>query len=111
MRQCPHCHHLDPAVWRHKRFRLFTDYCHIDELKTFDVELWKCLLDARIETEKQVKVGFYIYHLTKARYIDRIHYLDSLDGNSWREPEQEKHKCRISTRGQKLLFQTVDGGS
>jgi hypothetical protein len=27
--------------------------------------------------------------------VQRIHIDDSLDGKSWREPEQEKHLCRF----------------
>jgi hypothetical protein len=33
----------------------------------------------------------YIYHLVKkANIVQRIHFEDSKDGKSWREPEQEK---------------------
>ena len=86
MRECLRCGYKDLPIWRHKRQRLFTCYCHITEL-----EDWDPALARMVREEKDLKIGPYIYHLTKAGYVDRIHESDSKDGKSWREPEQEKH--------------------
>jgi hypothetical protein len=56
-----------------------------------------------IKEKHDLKIGGYIYHLTKSLYVDRIHELDSLNGTSWREPDQEKHKSRFMVPGQVLL--------
>lgn len=101
MRECPCCGHKDSPIWRNKRFRIFTSYCHLDELKDWEPELWTLLVDHVFD--KQVKVGHYIYHVTKARYVDRIHEQDSMDGQSWREPEQEK-RFKFSHPAQKKLL-------
>jgi hypothetical protein len=50
----------------------------------------------RIESEINIAHKNYIYHyVKKAKMVQRIHIDDSLDGKSWREPEQEKHLCRF----------------
>ncbi len=82
MRVCPKCGFADMPIWRHKRHRMFTCYCRLDELKEWDKELADL-----IEQKKDVKLLGYIYHLTKTGYVDRIHETDSLNGQSWREPE------------------------
>lgn len=85
MRECHNCGHKDLPIWRHKRHRLYTDYCHITEL-----ESWDSALAQQIKLNHNIKINHYIYHYTKAGYIDRIHEDDSKDGTNWREPEQEK---------------------
>jgi hypothetical protein len=48
-------------------------------------------LAERIRTEIDLVVKPYIYHLVKkASKVQRIHIEDSIDGVSYREPEQEK---------------------
>ena len=61
------------------------------------------VLAERIEKEKDLKIGPYIYHLTKARYVDRVHQDDSRNGASYREAETEKHRCHILVVGQTRL--------
>ena len=85
MRVCPKCGHKDPILWRHKRFRLFTDYCHIQEMELFDSKFAE-----EIKKSIDLSRNGYIYHLTKAGYIDRIHESDSADGKHWHEPTYEK---------------------
>ena len=86
MRECPNCGYIDPPYWRHVRFRIFTDYCHLEDF----AKLFPDLAD-RIVTEINLVQNKYIYHLVKkASIVQRIHVSDSLDGKSWLEPEQEK---------------------
>lgn len=73
-------------------------YCHISEL-----EDWDGPLAITIKEKKDIKIAGYIYHLTKTGYVDRIHEEDSLDGKSYREPEQEKHKTFIPLNQRRLL--------
>jgi hypothetical protein len=99
MRECPICHYKDPPYWRNVRFRIFTS---CEELENF--ELTNPDLAKRIVTEINIASENYIYHLVvKAKMVQRIHIDDSLDGKSWREPEQEKHLCRFVTPGQTKL--------
>jgi len=67
-------------------------YAHISDLEGWDPETASI---AKILLEKlDVKIGAYIYHLTKAGYVDRIHESDSRDGQSYIEPEQEKSSIK-----------------
>ena len=87
MRVCPKCGYKDPAYWRHVRHRLLTDYCHISDLDFNDPEL-----AAIIREKKDVILRDYIYHFVeKSNIVQRIHISDSRDGQTIREPEQEKH--------------------
>ena len=99
MRECPECGYKDLPIWRNKRHRLNTSYCHITELDDWDPNLAQI-----IRREKDIVLHPYIYHLTKAGYVDRIHRDDSIDGKSWREPEQEKHKARYKVPNQLELI-------
>jgi len=104
MRECPKCGHTDPPCWRHKRHRLLTDYCYIDEL-----EVWQPKIAKEVREKKDVKIGKYIYHLTKSNYVDRIHEIDSANG-SWHEPDQEGRKpfrFRFIPRSQTKLMEKI----
>ncbi|MGD6808589.1 MAG: hypothetical protein ACQCN3_02710 [Candidatus Bathyarchaeia archaeon] len=91
MRECPECGYKDPPYWRNVRFRIFTSCCGIDDFAILFPKLAK-----RIVTEINIAHKNYIYHyVKKAKMVQRIHIDDSLDGKSWREPEQEKHLCRF----------------
>jgi hypothetical protein len=99
MRECPQCGYKDPPYWRHVRFRIFTDCCHLEDFKIMFPNLAE-----RITKEVDIVVTPYIYHLVvKANIIQRIHIEDSKDGTSWREPEQEKHYNFIVPCQQKLF--------
>ena len=101
MRECPKCRFVDPPCWRHKRHRLLTDYCYIDELEVFEPDKAKIIIE-----KKDVRIGNYIYHLTKSGYVDRIHVIDSADGKTYREPDTEgAFKFRFIPREQKRLFE------
>ena len=106
MRECPECGYKDPPCWRHKRHRLLTDYCYIDELEVWQPEIAKI-----VKEKKDVKIGHYIYHLTRSNYVDRIHIIDSADGKTWHEPDYEGRKpfrFRFVPLGQKRLFPNGD---
>ncbi len=100
MRQCPVCGFKDPPYWRHVRFRIFTDCCRIEDFALLFPDLAE-----RIVTEVNLVYGKYIYHyVKKAKMVQRIHVDDSLDGKSWREPEQEKSlAARWHNPGQQQL--------
>ena len=103
MRECPNCGYKDPPYWRHVRFRIFTDCCHLEDFK-----MLKPQLAERIIKEVDVIESPYIYHLVKkANIVQRIHIEDSMDGKSWREPEQEKHLCKFLVEGQQTLQQLL----
>ena len=105
MRECPNCGYKDPPYWRNVRFRIFTSCCSLEDFKTLHKEL-----GMRIEKEINV-IGHghkgqesYIYHLVKkSNIVQRIHIDDSMDGKSWREPEQEKH-YKFKAQGQQTLM-------
>lgn len=107
MRECPICHYKDPPYWRHVRFRIFTDCCHLEDFKMMFPELAE-----RIVEEINILGGCYIYHyVKKAKMVQRIHIDDSLDGKSWREPDQEKSLAnRFFIPNQQKLFISSVGG-
>jgi hypothetical protein len=97
MRQCPQCGYKDNSFWRNVPHSLYRQYVHISELETFDPTL-----TAVLRATKNVTRDGYIYHLTKAGYVSRIHVSDSVDGVSWEEADRERPK-RFRHMGQKLL--------
>lgn len=101
MRECPICGYMDPPYWRNVRFRIFTSGCSLEDFTTLHPDLAK-----RITIEINLIHKNYIYHLVKkAKYVQRIHITDSIDGKSYREPEQEKHLCRFKTKNQTKLLE------
>jgi len=103
MRECLKCGFKDLPIWRHMRQRLYTDYCHINELEDWDPKL-----AATVKEQRNIKIGPYIYHLTKMGYVQRIHESDTIDGKRWREPEQQKFlQRRILLPQQKRLSEVV----
>lgn len=98
MRECPNCGYMDPPYWRNVRFRIFTSVCTLEDFKLLHPDLAE-----RIVTEINLVHKNYIYHLVKkTMYVQRIHISDSMDGKSWREPEQEKHFKFQDARQRKL---------
>lgn len=105
MRECPVCGYMDSPYWRHVRFRIFTDCCRLEDFELMFPDLAK-----RIITEINVVHKNYIYHyVQKAKMVQRIHISDSLDGKSWREPEQEKHLCRFGHGTEQKLLEACIG--
>lgn len=102
MRECPRCGFRDHSYWRHVPHSLYRDYVHISELETFDPELAAALLEKR-----DLMKDRYIYHLTKARYVSRIHVSDSRDGVSWEEADRERTR-RPPHPSQRLLTGEVE---
>lgn len=99
MRECPNCGYKDPPYWRHVRFRIFTDCCHLEDFKIMFPDLWQ-----QLELTGDFIHHPYIYHLVKkANIVQRIHIDDSMNGKSWREPEQEKAFKFKHPAQQKLL--------
>lgn len=91
MRECPVCHYKDPPYWRNVRHRIFTSCCSLEDFKQLHKEL-----GMRIEKEINIVANDHnIYHyVPTAKLVQRIHIDDSIDGKSWREPEQEKHLAK-----------------
>jgi hypothetical protein len=100
MRECPQCGYMDSTYWRHVRFRIFTDCCNLEDFALLFPDLAQ-----RIVTEINIIFKNYVYHyVKKAKMVQRIHISDSMDGTSWREPEQEKAiASRWFNPGQKKL--------
>jgi hypothetical protein len=92
MRECPCCGFMESPVWRNVRYRIYTMYCRIDELDCWEPELAQLLKDkVKAKDHTDFTIGKYIYHIVKNDIIvQRIHILDSRDGKTHREPEQEK---------------------
>jgi len=99
MRECPNCGYKDPPYWRNVRFRIFTSCCSLE-----DFAIINPVLALKISKEIDIIEKPYIYHLVKkANIVQRIHIDDSMDGKSWREPEQEKH-YKFKAQGQQTLM-------
>jgi hypothetical protein len=92
MRECPNCGCMESPVWRNVRYRIYTMYCRIDELDCWEPVLAQILKD-KVKAKDHIDfiIGKYIYHIVKNDIIvQRIHIIDSRDGKTHREPEQEK---------------------
>ena len=88
MRECPNCGNKDPPYWRNVRYRLYTNYCRIDDLEMNEPELASKI---KASNNKDIIINNYIYHTVKGGVVvQRIHIQDSRDGKTIREPEQEK---------------------
>jgi hypothetical protein len=102
MKEYPCCGFIEAPYWRNVRYRLYTQYCRIDDLEMDNPVLSKKIKLASA-LEEDVIDGKYIYHLVKGGVVvQRIHVLDSRDGKTIREPEQEKH-FKFVAIGQKKL--------
>jgi hypothetical protein len=70
MRECPHCGFVDSPVWRHVRHRIYTDYCRIEDLVSWESGLYALLKDKLAKGEtKDFVLGRYIYHFVKGNII------------------------------------------
>jgi hypothetical protein len=88
MREYPSCGFKDPPYWRNVRYRLYTQYCRIDDLELNEPELYAKI---RANGYEDFTLKNYIYHTVKGGVIvQKIHVDDSRDGKTIREPEQEK---------------------
>ena len=104
MRKCPNCGFQEPPIWRQTLRRLYTEYCHIDDLETWDKEL-----AAQLREKKYVFKDGVKYVLNTVGYIHRIDAFlcahPEPENPSITEPNKEKHKARIlgRKRGQTKL--------
>ena len=84
--------------------RLYTEYCHID-----DLEAWNKQLAAELREKRYVLLDGVKYVLNAVGYVHRIDAFLCANPDpknpSITEPNKEKHKARIlgRKRGQKLL--------
>jgi len=108
LRECPRCGFKDNSYWRHVPHSLYRDYCHISELETFDQSLAAALVTEKtlVGSGNVLMKDGYIYHLTKAGYVSRIHVSDSVDGISWEEADRERTR-RPPHPSQRLLIGEV----
>jgi hypothetical protein len=114
MRECPQCGYKEPPYWRNVRYRIYTQYCRIDDLENYEPALFS-FIQSKIKGQnfKDWIEGKYIYHIVKGGVvIQKIHVDDSRDGLTIREPEQEKSFKFLPLNQTRLLAcnpQTVGG--
>jgi len=100
MRKCPKCGFSEPPIWRQTLRRLYTEYCHIDDLDPWNPELARQLRERKYVCLDGVK-----HRLNSVGYVHRIDAFlyaspDPLNP-SITEPNKEKHKARIIGRSPK----------
>lgn len=88
MRICPRCGHVDPECWRHLRWSLYPDYCHIEELLEFEPDLAKEILDRRPTVKGPLKRGVFVYMLTKSMHVRRMSASDFTNYGGFRRERQ-----------------------
>lgn len=93
MRECPCCGYMDGPYWRNVRFRIYTMYCKLEDLRSMDMHELATLLEKSPKTDITYKRYIYRY-IPESGIVQRIHVTDSRDGKGIREPEQEKHFSR-----------------
>jgi hypothetical protein len=84
---------MDGPYWRNVRFRIYTSYCKLEDLRSMDMSELADLLEKSPKTDITYKHYIYRY-IPKSGIVQRIHVTDSFNGTSIREPEQEKHYNR-----------------
>jgi hypothetical protein len=98
MRVCPKCGYEDPPIWRNTLRRLYTDHCHIEDLKIWEPQLAQLILEKKYVCLNGVK-----YKLNrKGSHVHRImakhcKYPD-VANPSIMEPDTEKSKARLLGR-------------
>lgn len=97
MRVCPDCGRQD-LPWKHRYRRLFTDYCHIEELVTFDSELAEKLK----KSPKFYSDGTFNYRLKPDGFVFRIWKKDAKTPISLYEPNKERRTLLPTKNQQKL---------
>ena len=97
MRECPNCGHSD-MPWKNRRFTLFTSYCHVGELESFNPELAEQIK----KSPKLLSDGLFNYRLKEDGFCFRILKKDAKEPNSMYEPPAEKHRKRPDKNQLKL---------
>jgi hypothetical protein len=70
MRVCPNCGFTDSPIWRNKMaLRLYVQYCHIEELDSFEPEVAAAL---RKSPDRYLFKDGIKYRLNPQGYVDRI---------------------------------------
>ncbi len=88
MRICPNCGHVDSECWKHLRWSLYQDYCHIDELMGFEEELARNILDRRPTVRQPLTVGVFVYMLTRSMHVRRMSVSDFVNYGGFRRERQ-----------------------
>lgn len=104
MRVCPNCGYLDPECWKHLRWSLYQDYCHIDELLIFQEELARKILDRRPTVKEPLTKGLFVYMLTRSMHVRRMSASDFINYGGFRRERQHsmesvKYAERLSRSG------------
>lgn len=97
MRICQNCGHKD-LPWKNRLYRLFTDYCHIEELDVWDEALAKKIRGS----PKFFSDGIFNYRLKPDGFVFRIWKQDARTPFSLQEPPKEKHRKKIAGNQKKL---------
>jgi len=100
LRICPKCGFSDSPIWRNKMaLRLYVQYCHIEELDSFEPEVAAAL--RKSENHYLFKDGIK-YRLNPQGYVDRVDAFlcahPEPDNPSISEPQKEKHKAKLIRR-------------
>lgn len=66
VRVCPNCEFHDPEYWKQCAFRQHVCYCRLS-----DLELHRPKLAERLKREPYLSEGFYAYHLTRGKRVER----------------------------------------
>jgi hypothetical protein len=88
MRVCPKCGFEDEECWRNLRFSLYQQYCHIEELDTFNPELASEILKFRPTVKKPYTIDGYAYMLTKSLHVRRMAVRDFINYGGFRREAQ-----------------------
>ena len=96
---CPNCGFKDYPCWRNHRHQLYTSYCHISELETFDPKL-AGEIRARAPTERlPYQEGPYVYVLKPSGYVWRVtleSYQNGAFNRALTESDRYRHRLKLA---------------
>ena len=72
MRVCPRCGYEDPEPWRNHPRQLYTQYCHLSELKLLDPKVWRLLREKLPGPSEVVIMDPFVYRVSKSSHVHRM---------------------------------------
>ena len=72
MRTCPKCGYREPECWRNHKWIINVTYCEIEELKFWEPELYKEIIEQKPTEQLPLYIHPFVYVLKPAGYVWRI---------------------------------------
>ena len=105
MRVCPKCGYRQSECWRNKRWHLYAEYCHIEELEVFEPDLAMEIREQLPRYKYPLKRGPFFYMISRTGHVSRLdqesYLTDGFDG-SVTESQKRARRLASSFKQQKI---------